>query len=288
MKEGVQMRGFKGALERDMALEKQILKWIKKELKRLPEGRLKQGNNGRAVYVNQTQSLPLESKAAWAISWRNLLEAKQRIIENNLKAQEILRGKYASYRDDKVLEGMRPVYQKIIRAGWKKTAEQRQLDRIAVQQKALSSGTAFHPEHLIHKNSKGEIVRSKSEIIIDNIYHTLKIPYSYEERVYWPEDAPAEAWEMKERLGIADYYVPDYTCSLPDNAKKYHEHLGLMDKDWYMEQWMKKMILYYWAGIIPGKNLIITADDCRGGIDQQAIMDLLQHELGELAGTAKY
>ena len=157
-----------------------------------------------------------------------------------------------------------------------------------MQQKALSSGTAFHPEHLIHKNSKGEIVRSKSEIIIDNIYHTLKIPYSYEERVYWPEDAPAEAWEMKERLGIADYYVPDYTCSLPDGMKKYHEHLGLMDKDWYMEQWMKKMILYYWAGIIPGKNLIITADDCRGGIDQQAIMDLLQHELDELVGTAKY
>ena len=145
-----------------------------------------------------------------------------------------------------------------------------------------------HPEHLIHKNSKGEIVRSKSEIIIDNIYHTLKIPYSYEERVYWPEDAPAEAWEMKVRLGIADYYVPDYTCSLPDGMKKYHEHLGLMDKDWYMEQWMKKMILYYWAGIIPGKNLIITADDRRGGIDQQAIMDLLQHELDELVGTAKY
>ena len=48
------------------------------------------------------------------------------------------------------------------------------------------------------------------------------------------------------------------------------------------------MILYYWAGIIPGKNLIITADDCRGGIDQQAIMDLLQHELDELVGTAKY
>ena len=32
MKEGVWMRGFKAALERDMVLEKQILKWIKKEL----------------------------------------------------------------------------------------------------------------------------------------------------------------------------------------------------------------------------------------------------------------
>jgi len=281
------MRGFKEALERDMALERQMLKWINKELKRLPAGRLKQGNNGKAVYVNQTRSLPLEGKETWAIAWRNLLEVKQRIIEVNLSMQEALASKYRSYRDDKVLEGMRPVYQKIIHASWEKAAKKRQDERIAAQKKTLSSGTAFHPEHLIHKNSKGGIVRSKSEIIIDNIYHTLKIPYSYEERVYWPENAPAEAWEIKNRLGIADFYVPDYTCTMPDGMKKYHEHLGLMDKDWYMEHWMKKMILYYWAGIIPGKNLIITADDCRGGIDQQAIMDLLQHELRELIGTAK-
>ena len=281
------MRGFKDALERDMALEKQLLKWIKKEIKRLPEGRLKQGNNGKAVYVDQSRSLTLEGKETWDIAWRNLLETKQRIIESNLKGQASLLEKYESYRDDKVSEKMRPVYQKIIHAGWKKAAEQRQMDKITAQKKTLDSGTAFHPERLIHKNAKGEIVRSKSEMIVDNIYHTLRIPYSYETCVYWPETAPAEAWAIKNRLGIADFYVPDYTCTMPDGMKKYHEHLGLMDKDWYMEHWMKKMILYYWAGIIPGKNLIITADDCRGGIDQQAIMDLLQHELRELIGTAK-
>ncbi len=282
------MRGLKEALERDIKLEKQILKWIKKEIKRLPEGRLKQGNNGKAVYVNQTKSLPTEGKETWAIAWRNLLEVKQRIIEANLSMQEAMASKYRSYRDDKVLEEMRPVYQKVIRAGWEKKEQKRQINRITAQKKAMDSGTIHHPEHLIHKNSKGEIVRSKSEIIIDNIYQTLKIPYSYEERVYWPENAPAEAWEMKERLGIADYYVPDYACRLPDGTKKYHEHLGLMNKDWYMDQWKKKMILYYWAGIIPGKNLILTADDWRGGIDQQAIMDLLQNELHQLVGTAKY
>lgn len=281
------MRGFKTALERDVLLEKQMLKWIKKELKRLPEGHLKQGNNGKAVYVNRTECLPPEGKRAWEIAWRNLLEAKQSTIECNLKWQEILLGKYKSYRDDYVLQRMRPVYRRIIEASWAKAAQKRQADRIAAQQAAIAQGTALHPEHLVHKNMRGEINRSKSEIIVDNIYHTLKIPYSYEERVYWPQDAPPEAWEMKERLGIADYYVPDYTCKLPDGTKKYHEHLGLMDKDWYMEHWMKKMILYYWAGIIPGKNLIITADDCKGGIDQQAIMDLLQHELQELVGTAR-
>ena len=281
------MRGFKDALECDIALEKQMLKWIKKEIRRLPAGRLKQGNNGKAIYADQTRCLPLEGKEAKAIARRNLLEAKLRTIEANLKAQEQLLKKYKSYRDDRVLERMRPVYQKVIGTDWAKTARERQAARIAAQQEAIENGTAFHPEHLIHKNAKGEINRSKSEIIVDNIYQALKIPYSYEERVYWPENAPPEAWEMKVRLGIADYYVPDGTCELPDGTKKYHEHLGRMDNTDYMQTWMKKMILYYWAGVIPGKNLIITADDCRGGIDQQAIMDLLQHQLRELVGTAK-
>lgn len=281
------MRGFKDALERDIALEKQILKWIKKELKRLPEGRLKQGNNGKAVYVNRTHCLPPNGVQAQQIARRNLLEVKQRTIEGNLKLQEAMVEKYRSYRDDRILERMRPVYRRIIEAVWEKKSRERQQARIAVQQEALAKGTALHPEHLVHKNMKGEIIRSKSEIIVNNVYETLKIPYSYEERVYWPQNAPPEAWEIKRRLNIPDYYVPDYTCKLPDGTKKYHEHLGLMDKDWYMENWMKKMILYYWAGIIPGKNLIITADDCNGGIDQQAIMDLLQHELRELVGTAR-
>lgn len=237
--------------------------------------------------MDQTRSLPLEGKEVKAIARRNLLEVKQRIIEENLKAQELLVEKYKPYRDEKVLEGMRPVYQKVIAADWAKTARERQEARIAAQREAIDNGTALHPENLIHKNAKGEINRSKSEIIVDNIYQALKIPYSYEERVYWPENAPPEAWEMKWKLGIADYYVPDCTSELPDGTKIYHEHLGRMDKIDYMMNWMRKMILYYWAGIIPGKNLIITADDCRGGIDQQAIMDLLQHQLRELVGTAK-
>ncbi|MBR5229726.1 MAG: hypothetical protein IKW01_02625 [Firmicutes bacterium] len=279
------MRGFKLALEDDMVLERQTLKWIKKEIRRLPPGRLKYGNNRKAVYVNGIQSQPPTSDMARKIARRNLLEAKRRTIEENLRCQEILLKKYNSYRDDHVLEKMRPVYQHVIELEWEENARRRQAARAAAQED-WGRGN-FHTENLIHKNLNGEIFRSKSEIIVDNIYYTLKIPYSYEERIYWPHNAPPQAWDIKESLQIADYYVPDYTCVMPDGTKKHHEHLGMMDKDSYMEHWMKKMILYYWAGVIPGKNLIITADDCRGGIDQQAIMKLLEHEFRQLIGTAR-
>ena len=281
------MRGFEEAIRDDMELEKRMITLIQKEIKKLPEGKLKRGARGRSVYVNQTRSLPPRGARALAIARRNLLEAKLRIIHENLRAQERLIRKYKSYRDDKVLEGMSKVYQDIIGEAWRKDAQQRQEDRTASQRKAIASGNVYHSEQLKHVNMKGEINRSKSEIIIGNVYDSLKIPYSYEERVYWPENAPPQAWDMKRQLNIPDFYAPDFTCTMPDGSKKYHEHLGRMDDTGYMETWKKKMILYYWAGVTPGWNLIITADDCHGGINQQQILQILQSELEPLIGTAK-
>ena len=281
------MRGFEEAIKKDMELERRMAKLLRQEIKKLPEGRLKQGGGGRSVYVDQNHSLPPRSKQARMIARRNLLEAKLAIIEENLQLQEQICHQYRSYRDDRVVAQMKPVYRKIIERAWTEAAQKRQEARIAAQQHDITSGRAYHPEHLKHKNMKGEINRSKSEVIVDNVYQSLKIPYSYEEKVYWPKDAPPEAWEIKRRLNIPDYYIPDFTVTLPDGTKKYHEHLGKMDDEEYMETWKKKMILYYWAGIIPGQNLIITADDRYGGIDQQAIMRILLSELGEMVGTAR-
>ncbi len=280
------MRGFKNSLESDMKFERDMLKLICKELKNLPEGTLKQGKNGKAVYECVTKSLPPNGMRANAIAQRNLLQKKKCIIETNLKAQERLLKQYQSYRDDQILAGMRPVYQKILLRTWTEQAKNRERARLVSQEKSITEGTAYHPEHLKHRNQKGEIIRSKSEYIFGMQYDSMKIPYSYEERVYWPQDAPQEAWIIKKQLHIPDFYVPDFTFTMPDGAKKYHEHLGMMDKAEYMETWKKKMILYFWAGVIPGRNLIITADDRYGGIDMKRILPILEAELGCLIGTA--
>ncbi len=280
------MRDFKSSLDSDIKFQQHMLKIINREMKALPEGTLNQGKNGRAVYENVTKSLPLHSERAVSIAKWNLLQKKKQIIEENLRIQEKIVKKYRSYRDDCVLETMRPVYKKILQSAWKEQDRIREEKRIALQNQKISSGTAYHPEHLKHRNQKGEIIRSKSEYIFGMQYDSMKIPYSYEERVYWPQDAPQEAWIIKKQLHIPDFYIPDFTFTMPDGAKKYHEHLGMMDKADYMETWKKKMILYFWAGVIPGRNLIITADDRYGGIDMQKIMPILEAELGCLIGTA--
>lgn len=187
------LRGFKRALEQDMALEKKVIRQINRRLKILPEGWLKQGKNGASVYENRTHSLPIESQRAVEIAMRNLLEKKKQIIENNLRAQERLLKTYQSYRDDQVLEGMRQVYRNILNRFWANREKERLAKRVAEAEEQRKSGGAYHPEHLIQRNLKGEVQRSKSESILSMLYDSLQIPYNYEERVYWPQDAPERA-----------------------------------------------------------------------------------------------
>jgi hypothetical protein len=39
----------------------------------------------------------------------------------------------------------------------------------------------FLEEGLIHRTTRGELVRSKSEVIIANLLHALRITYAYEQ-----------------------------------------------------------------------------------------------------------
>ncbi|SFR82863.1 hypothetical protein SAMN04487829_2430 [Pseudobutyrivibrio sp. NOR37] len=89
----------------------------------------------------------------------------------------------------------------------------------------------------------GNVVRSKSEVFIDMALHQKSIPYRY---------------ECKLLIGDREFY-PDFTLIHPLTKEIiYWEHFGKMDDADYANKAMAKMKLYHSAGIIPGKNLIIT------------------------------
>lgn len=279
------MRDFQNSLKSDIALEEQLLKMIQRELRTLPGGRLKLGKNSSFVYFKQEKAkekdkaklLPIDSPLATGIARRTYLERQLRILENNLRVQKPLLAKYGSYAYEHVLQKISKVYQLVDMNA-----------REAVERKRENlQDLEMHSENLKHLTLKKELRRSKSEIIISMLYDSYRIPYSYEDRIYWPMDAPPEAWEIKKKLDIRDFYVPDFSFKLPDGRKKYHEHLGMMSNAGYMEDWKKKMILYFWAGVIPGDNLIITADDCKGRINQEEIVKIIESQLSALIGTAK-
>jgi energy-coupling factor transporter ATP-binding protein EcfA2 len=125
-------------------------------------------------------------------------------------------------------------------------------------------------EGLIHRTIRGDLVRSKSEVIIANELLAQGIDrYEYEAPLSLPD-------------GNTRY--PDFTIVDDDTGARYYwEHLGLLHNPDYAARWKRKLDAYCEACILPhdegGGNagtLIITRDDERGGIDAQAIADLIR------------
>ena len=112
-----------------------------------------------------------------------------------------------------------------------------------------------HPEHLKFKTRKGELVRSKSEASIANIYFEMGIPYRYE-----------CALSLDGNIVLH----PDFTLLNTAHRRiMYHEHLGRLDKPGYLEDQMWKFKVCQKNGIFIGKNLIITAETEDHPFDQE-------------------
>ena len=118
----------------------------------------------------------------------------------------------------------------------------------------------FYEEKLIHKTKRGEMVRSKSEVIIADSLFYAGIDYSYED-------------DLVLNNGIIAH--PDFTIYKGGQPIFYWEHLGMLQKEDYREKWDIKRKSYEENGIIEGKNLIISKDGLDGSINSQEIDRLI-------------
>ena len=102
----------------------------------------------------------------------------------------------------------------------------------------------YEPEEKVYLTKKDELVRSKSEMLLADMYYELGIPYRYEAQLLL-------------KNGKKKY--PDFTLLKTKTRQViYHEHLGLMDKENYRKLNFIKLDEYRRNGIYLGKNLIIT------------------------------
>ncbi|CAN7382571.1 AAA family ATPase [Rossellomorea sp. LjRoot5] len=118
----------------------------------------------------------------------------------------------------------------------------------------------YFEEKLIHKTIRGEMVRSKSEVIVANILDKMKIEYSYEE----PMDVNGKT------------YIPDFTLRY-QGSTAYLEHLGMLRNESYKKHWDEKRANYESMGISETLgNLIITEDGLDGSLDATLIESKIQ------------
>lgn len=119
----------------------------------------------------------------------------------------------------------------------------------------------YYEEKLIHKTIRGEMVRSKSEVIVANILDKMGIEYFYEKEL---------------KIKGEKYYIPDFTLCY-QGKEAYLEHLGMMSNENYKNHWEKKKKAYESIGVTEkNKNLIITEEGPNGNIDSELIEEKIK------------
>ncbi len=126
---------------------------------------------------------------------------------------------------------------------------------------------SFLEERLVHRTERGDLVRSKSEVIIADKLHARGVNYAYE--------APLDL--------DGSVRFPDFTIQDPDAGKTFYwEHLGLLDDPAYERRWTTKLELYRRSGILPHDEgsgprgvLIVTRDAPGGAFDSTKIAELI-------------
>ena len=119
----------------------------------------------------------------------------------------------------------------------------------------------YYEQALIHRTLKGDLVRSKSEVIIANMLYEAGIEYEYEKELDLGED------------GIR---IPDFTIEDAESGLCFYwEHCGMPGDAAYNRHWKEKQALYKKHDIVEGENLIVSKDSLNGGIDSSEIKRLI-------------
>lgn len=119
-----------------------------------------------------------------------------------------------------------------------------------------------HLDQLKYHSASGNMLRSKSEVFIDQILYRKSIPYRYECL-----------------LAFGEYsFFPDFTIRNPQSGELFYwEHFGMMDNPSYSQNTFQKLALYISHGYIPGVNLITTFETKNHPLDVTYVETLINH-----------
>jgi hypothetical protein len=241
-------------------------------LKGAPEGKLRIDNNkGNAkffqvlskyssgTYIPQEERMLADKLAEKGLAEKLLVHAKRELASIN---------RYISFLKE---ESADHVYRKLSEER-KKLVTPIMLDGDTYASMWISKPFPKNPqfpEGLTFKTKRGDMVRSKSEVFIANVYYELGIPYKYECPIV---------------LENGSVRYPDFTLlDIARHRVVYHEHLGLLDDAEYRRAAILKLREYRQNGIYTGKNLILTSETAYAPFDpeqfRRRIRDSFQVEL---------
>ena len=98
------------------------------------------------------------------------------------------------------------------------------------QEIASYLGMDRHQLNRIYETEDGNHVRSKSEVIICNLLHEFGIKYEYEEKLFYGDEGK--------------WIEPDFTIEKDDGSRIFWEHVGMLGKEDYDNNWKYKLEVY--------------------------------------------
>ncbi len=119
-----------------------------------------------------------------------------------------------------------------------------------------------YPQHKTRTTSRGQKVRSISELLIAEKLYEYNIPFHYEEEL---------------EIG-GKTFAPDFTFEGADYKCFYLDYFGMMDNEGYARRNLLKLGDYYNAGLIPGDNLIV-AFNLSGILNAGTIKAIIETEI---------
>lgn len=237
------------ALEKKMKELQKLIETCKSELVNAPKGavQVSTGHCGCQYYhsyqkgkKNVRKYIKKEDeKLAYELAQCDYLRRVQSAAEAQVRGLQKAKVQYMANEPEAVFEKLNEKRKHLVSSLYESDEE-----FIEKWLKEIPDSVNPYPiETEIYTNS-GEHVRSKSERIIADELFRLGIPYKYEAVL---------------KLEGKTIVYPDFTVLNVKTRKTWYlEHLGMLDKEEYMQNTFYKMNRYIQQGIIPGKNLIVT------------------------------
>ena len=125
----------------------------------------------------------------------------------------------------------------------------------------------MYPENLRFETEKGDMVRSKSEVIIANIL------YRNRKNILYKYERPLEVIENGRQKTI----YPDFTILNKRTGEiTYWEHAGRMDDPYYANDFVKKMNTYIANDLLPGRDVVVSFESQSTPLDIKVVKRLVK------------
>lgn len=255
---------FKETIQRELEHEKLLLEEHKSKLKYLPEGCLTYKTIGerRAYYhvQNKTRKQSYIDKKnrslIESLKMRKHFEVLVERLITNIKGQERLLRSYQPYTHEAIQADVPKAYK---------------FEEPNFSQQSKGGTVKKFKDQPLHTTQTGEIVRSKTEVMIVESLSRANIQFEYERPL-----------DLKKEDGTPKTIFPDFTLETKYGEHIFWEHFGKLDDPTYRAHALEKLELYMRNNIMPSINLLITAEGEGGAIDTSTIqrtVEMLQQML---------